>query len=351
MASSSSTVAAVVAPSVYPVGPAVEAAAAGNVAGPEPAAPAVAAHGGADDDQGYSWDVAEGGAAPSYALTGDFFVGEEREIPASALEIDSTLSHGQIRPLSKEGVLARMAEIRSAPPLGYIRILVWMPREGAQRFIVLGGQHSVEAIRRLREELVAAAKPLPPTYTTFVARVVKPGVPLRERQLLAGDHQVAQSAVRPVPLSQIAVILHQQIRRAEAAGQDVRAALVAAIHMSGRPRPGSWKEIRDVWGPFAIVVGALGERSAGAVEKLELSAKGKEGAITLYSFRNARSLLTPEFRAKGCQVLLDERPTVAKFDSHVARVAHEQWVSFHWRSDNPHIAPERRVFPMSSVAS
>ena len=62
-------------------------------------------------------------------------------------------------------------------------------------FVVIGGQHSVEALRRLGAEMMAKKRDVPEVVSRVLARVMKAETPLQVRQYAAGDAQAAQTAV------------------------------------------------------------------------------------------------------------------------------------------------------------
>ena len=59
--------------------------------------------------------------------------------------------------------------------------------------MILGGQHILKALRKLRADYQAEGKPLPPSLEYCMMEVVTQGAPLGLRQLLAGDHQRTQA--------------------------------------------------------------------------------------------------------------------------------------------------------------
>ena len=60
-----------------------------------------------------------------------------------------------------------------------------------------------------------------------------------------------------------------------------------------------------------------------------------------------RALLTPAYRAAALPYILTQgRPVTMKdVERDLAKLAHDQWVDFHWTSDNPNIHKDIRMFP------
>ena len=289
--------------------------------------------GGEDDAEAAVFELQ--GTGPEWAVAGDWYMPGIRDIDVDALDIDHTLSSGQIRVLSDAGVEARMQSLRTNPPSDLLQVLVWLPRPGHDRYVVLGGQHTIEAVRRLRQELVERAQPVPRVYRKVQARVVRPETPLDIRQRLAGDHQAAQGAVRDVPLWQVATFVVRGMQSAAPGAADPDnhvPALLAAIQKSGRPRPSTWKELKDTWFPFLHVCEALGDAAPAAIRRLEEREKA-----SLFTFRNLRSILTPPWRARACSIMLDEKCTVRRLEAAIQKTLKDMWVAFHWRRGNPHI--------------
>lgn len=79
--------------------------------------------------------------------------------------------------------------------------------------MVIGGQHSTAAIRQLRDELLAAHRPVPRWAAVVSALVVRHQAPVSARQLLAGRQQFQQAQVTALPLSDtVALLLTPDVR-------------------------------------------------------------------------------------------------------------------------------------------
>ena len=74
----------------------------------------------------------------------------------------------------------------------------------ALTYIILGGQHAVEALRRRRAELHAASLNVPDQFNEVVATILRHETPLGVRLYAAGDSQAAQSAHHPVAMEDVA---------------------------------------------------------------------------------------------------------------------------------------------------
>jgi hypothetical protein len=66
--------------------------------------------------------------------------------------------------------------------------------------MVIGGQHGVAALKQKHEQPVARKLDVPEVFSEVVARVLRPDVPVGERQYAARDHQAGQSAVQALQL-------------------------------------------------------------------------------------------------------------------------------------------------------
>ena len=99
---------------------------------------------------------------------------------------------------------------------------------------MIGGQHSVAALQLLRQERAKAgmAVDLPWLTTVRAEQVVRFGTPLSQLQLLAGDHQAAQSDVRELPMSDFLRLLV-----ATDASQPLQDRIAMAIQKAGWARP------------------------------------------------------------------------------------------------------------------
>ena len=63
--------------------------------------------------------------------------------------------------------------------------------------------------------------------------------------------------------------------------------------------------------------------------------------------RSLRPLLTPDSRAAALPILLQQgrRLLLKEVERDIARINHEQWVSWHWQKDNPMIHSDIRMLP------
>ena len=71
-----------------------------------------------------------------------------------------------------------------------------------------------------------------------------------------------------------------------------------------------------------------------------------------FNFRPFGSLLSDEAREEGARLLLTRGMTVKTWTTLVEKIAHRQWVNFHWRPGSPFIDRARRMpSPVLSVAT
>jgi hypothetical protein len=79
----------------------------------------------------------------------------------------------------------------------------------AATYIIVGGQHIVEALRRRRAKLLAANVSLPTQYMTVSATVLRHDTPLPVRLYAAGDSQAQQGTVEALAVEDMArLFLH-----------------------------------------------------------------------------------------------------------------------------------------------
>ena len=283
-------------------------------------------------------DVDAPAAGPlEWTVRGDWVLHEERVVPVDDLEFDSTATSGQIRVLSDAVVEERVQSMLCNMPSTAPRVLLWQPRVGATRFVVLGGQHTVAAMRRIRELSLRDNRAPPRVTQEVVARVLRPDTPLEVRQRLAGDHQAAQADVREIPLWRVVGFMVEFRARYPDAPLD--AVLQSAIQKSGRSRPTEVKRMRQDWLPLWHVGEALQAQAMQALQRLE-----ERGPLTLHFLRCLRGLLTPQWRSVACRSLLERGCTPKKFQQACTQAIHEQWVSWHWRQDNPRLDAHKGVF-------
>jgi hypothetical protein len=79
----------------------------------------------------------------------------------------------------------------------------------ATGYIVIGGQHVVEALRKRRGELLEARLEVPEPYSHVLATVLKHETPLGVRLFAAGDSQAAQAGFEHLGLEDVARLFLQ----------------------------------------------------------------------------------------------------------------------------------------------
>ena len=289
-------------------------------------------------------DDEEGGAASEQRWTDDinwevpnnFISAVDKEISVDSLEFDTTLECGQIRALSDKMMKETVAAMRSNPMNELLRCVCWPRRLGSSTYVVLGGQHSVAAIKQLRQEYLERSLPPPECYQKVLAKVLLFETPLDLRQRMAGDHQCAQGTVHPVPMWRLVAFLVDALKHTG----DPDKALATAIQKSGKQRPRTWGDLKEKWGPLLVLAQTMQESAVVAIRNLE---ENTPAGLTPNTFRPLRQLYTPQHRAMACRVLEEPRPTVKTWMDGVNAAARAQWVDFHWRSDNPRIDPDKGI--------
>ena len=76
-------------------------------------------------------------------------------------------------------------------------------------FWCVGGQHTLEALRQVKETRAARGDPVDLSWLTHVKaiRIIRFGAPMDQVQLAAGDHQAQQSGVRNLTIGEFIRIL------------------------------------------------------------------------------------------------------------------------------------------------
>ena len=263
-------------------------------------------------------------------------------MPIDLLDFDYTGRQGQIRPLDPTGLaLEWRAELLAAPPTMLHRCTLYLRKLGDERYLVLGGQHTVYATTLLRQEALDAHKQLPEWMQTVVADVVlRPDTELRMRKLYSGLHQAHQVNVRTLPLSQLAGLLAEALPIDNPTTKELQQALLTAIHMSGRSeRKQNMKALWKDYDSFTYLVKELGSRAEHAFRMLEANSKIP---ITPYQTRDYRAIFLQPYLEKGAALLM-QKVTLQVVKNTWKQIAHDQWVDIHWTEGNPHLAPERGV--------
>ena len=263
-----------------------------------------------------------------------------RRLELDCLEFDVQGECGQIRRLQEDLVVERLSSMRSTPPTHVAQVLVWQERHGVEKFKVLGGQHTVAALKRRREELLKDARAVPPPFQYVEADILEVKTPKDLRERAAGDHQSGQSHIRDVPMSRIVGFVVAGFSRNPPLLGD--AALVNAVQKSGRPgRPTTFGQLRGTWLPLYYFAQTLREQAEVCAARME--ANGEE--LTPHSFLPIRPIRTQEHRLLACRCLQSSATaTWKRWKADCEAALHEMWVSWHWRPGNPHIAEDKGVY-------
>ena len=214
-----------------------------------------------------------------------------------------------------------------------------MQRAGDERYVVLGGQHTVRACQLLLDEFTVRGEVPPPAIAKVQATILSPTTPLDVRQRLAGNHQMEQTTVHGVAFSRLVGLIHTALTR-DMFEDDF--AIMSAIQKSGHPRPTKLRAMRNVYLKVLRFVETLGAKAEDVVARWEL--KGEK--VYAASFKAFEQLLTPEARQSACAGLADTFTSLKDFQARCTRATLEMWAGFHWRQGNPFIDPEKSVFPL-----
>ena len=142
-----------------------------------------------------------------------YILHKSKMIDVSTCVFDLKGTLGQIRSLSDSLVAERVAAMRGNLPEVNPRVLLWMMRAGDEKYVVLGGQHTVRACQLLVEEYNAHGEVPPPAICSVQATIVAPTTPLDVRQRMAGNHQLEQTTVRSVAFSRLVGLIHTALTR------------------------------------------------------------------------------------------------------------------------------------------
>lgn len=141
-----------------------------------------------------TWDL------PAHALAA--LADEAKPVQLDQLRFDRALQQGQIRTLDDGIVDARVASFRACPPVSVLGDILVVPQDISGRsYIVLGGQHTVAALQKLRKELLDQTARPPRWLCEVTAKVLHFGTVRSVCELWAGWHQHGQAAVAGMPLS------------------------------------------------------------------------------------------------------------------------------------------------------
>ena len=81
------------------------------------------------------------------------------------------------------------------------------PILSGDEFVVISGQHTVQALRRRAEDYQREKYAVPKPFTTVVATILKPQTPLKVRQLAAANEQAAQTMVKSLTVPDFAEVI------------------------------------------------------------------------------------------------------------------------------------------------
>ena len=160
--------------------------------------------------------------------------GRQVEVELDNVIIDQEKTKGQIRRKDTKLMQKHIESLEAAPPTGPLHVVLWednsmlptdcslfLLREPSRidvfhfadgNYWCVSGQHSVEAIARIREKRRTACLDQQQWHTTCIADILKPTTPWAFRAKLAGQAQGSAQDIEPIPLYEAADNLIRCVR-------------------------------------------------------------------------------------------------------------------------------------------
>ena len=259
------------------------------------------------------------------------------------MEFDLEAREGQPRRLSESGVKTRLAAMRANLPTTPAEVLLWLRNPHADRYVCLGGQHTLKATLTLRDDAIRRGEPLQQWMTHVSATVIRPDTPIEVREKLAGDHQNKQGEMMEIPLSRMLHFIRVTKQRRPTAHK--LQWIADAIQISGRKERETvktWDVLQRNYLVLLVLVDHLGEDVEPVVAQLE---QRQMEAVTVTSFRKLRKLYTHDHRQRACDALREQGMTTKKWEDVVGRLEKEMWVDWHWAPGNPKLSEDKGTRP------
>ena len=157
------------------------------------------------------------------------------------------------------------------------------------------------------------------------------------RQLLSGADKNRQATVQLVKVTRVIQLFIEKMKMDTS--QEPKEALKYAIQVSGARRPDSMKAMANEWNGVMYWSLSCADITVDALRTLEEAGL----AATPGSLRSFRKLVTPEYWQQLSEEIRRGIRTASQLEHTINVLRHEQWVSFHWRSDNPMLDAEKSV--------
>ena len=181
--------------------------------------------------------------------------GRQVEVELDNVRIDQEKTKGQFRRKDTKLLQKRIESLEAAPPTGPLHVVLWednsmLPTDCSLfslhwtcfifadgDYWCVSGQHSLEAIAKIREKRRTACLDLQKWHTTCIADTLKPETPWAFRAKLAGQAQGSAQDVEPIPLYEAAdnlipCVEDQQRRGLPDKYNNLKIAIVDAEQMS-----------------------------------------------------------------------------------------------------------------------
>ena len=225
--------------------------------------------------------------------------------------------------------------------IGYVALLLY-PSGGP--YLVLSKQHTLYALRELKKEYVEKHRQIPTWMEHVRGWVLKHSTPKALRLHCSGSEQNRESSVVMAKLSRVMELylnLIEDPEQLEKGNMDKVELWKTAIVFSGYKRPSMDSQLRE-WNGLRFWTDdarALAHKAA-----LTLESKGLMGSLG--SVRSIRSLVTPDARRELARRIVSGAGTLTnqnKLETLITSLKKDMLVTFHWRSDNPHLDKSKGV--------
>ena len=210
--------------------------------------------------------------------------GRQVEVELDNVRIDQEKTKGQIRRRDAKLLQKRIESLEAAPPTGPLHVVLWednsmlptdfsLSRCASPRaktclifadgdYWCVSGQHSVEAVAKIREKRRTACLDVQQWHTTCIANILKPTTPWAFRAKLAGQAQGSAQDVEPIPLYEAADNLIRCVEDQRRRGlpdtySNLKIAIVDAVQMSALVPTAELKQPVQFVCSLIVVLGAL----------------------------------------------------------------------------------------------
>ena len=205
-------------------------------------------------------------------------------------------------------------------------------------YVALSHQHTIAAIKRLRDEAIKSREALPTWMCSVTATIVARNLPLHIRQMISGGDQNRDAAVTQVRISRVIEMILQEV--AADHSLSMNDAIKLSIQKTGFRTPTTSKQLEE-WHAPAYWAHSCASVAVEALKRLEAGGM----AATLGSLRCMRPLVTPEARLMLAHKMLGGLRNQAALEAAARDARHQMLVDMHWRRGNPNLDDEKGMPP------